>query len=333
MNLHTDKDAFKELIELAADHFSYESSHVEKDYWVSKILKEISESAYQERTYFKGGTSLSKAHGLIFRFSEDLDLFIFTGDTNSSKSAEKKLLKNLADFIKEKNGDIYNEADSKTGGNFRKLSFSYDRAFENIGLKDNVEVEIKCCDLEDKSQMYYPSDKKEIKSIITQYLEEIGREELIAKYNLQGFEVNCINPRKTICDKISRLVKLSYGEDNTAAIAKHIRDVYDLCVLYDNEELKAFLSSDDFKDAMYKVTIEDGFHTSSKSHLNLAEAVIFKNAKEVMNKPEVLQAYNESLQKLIFAGTALLSIDSVVSVLSSYHSALLEFEEYRSSMP
>ena len=38
MNLHSDKEAFKEIIALAAEHFGYEQSHVEKDYWVSKIL-------------------------------------------------------------------------------------------------------------------------------------------------------------------------------------------------------------------------------------------------------------------------------------------------------
>ena len=34
MNLHSDKEAFKEIIALAAEHFGYEQSHVEKDYWV-----------------------------------------------------------------------------------------------------------------------------------------------------------------------------------------------------------------------------------------------------------------------------------------------------------
>ena len=71
MNLHSDKEAFKEIIALAAEHFGYEQSHVEKDYWVSKILRDISLSEYADKTYFKGGTSLSKAYGLIERFSED----------------------------------------------------------------------------------------------------------------------------------------------------------------------------------------------------------------------------------------------------------------------
>ena len=53
MNLHSDKEAFKEIIALAAEHFGYEQSHVEKDYWVSKILRDISMSEYADKTYFK----------------------------------------------------------------------------------------------------------------------------------------------------------------------------------------------------------------------------------------------------------------------------------------
>lgn len=109
MNLHSDKEAFKEIIALAADHFGYEQSHVEKDYWVSKILRDISMSEYADKTYFKGGTSLSKAYGLIERFSEDLDLFVFTGDKGASKQAEKTLNKKLSKYIAELNSDIYKE--------------------------------------------------------------------------------------------------------------------------------------------------------------------------------------------------------------------------------
>ncbi len=109
MNLHSDKEAFKEIIALAAEHFGYEQSHVEKDYWVSKILKDISMSEFADKTYFKGGTSLSKAYGLIERFSEDLDLFVFTGDKGASKQAEKTLNKKLSKYIAELNSDIYKE--------------------------------------------------------------------------------------------------------------------------------------------------------------------------------------------------------------------------------
>lgn len=89
MDLRSDKEIFKELIALAADHFGYEQSHIEKDYWVCKILKEIALSEYKEKVFFKGGTSLSKAYGLIERFSEDLDLFVFTGNKQHPNKRKK----------------------------------------------------------------------------------------------------------------------------------------------------------------------------------------------------------------------------------------------------
>ncbi len=63
MNLHSDKEAFKEIIALAAEHFGYEQSHVEKDYWVSKILRDISLSEYADKTYFKAALHFPKPTG------------------------------------------------------------------------------------------------------------------------------------------------------------------------------------------------------------------------------------------------------------------------------
>lgn len=329
MNLHSDKEAFKEIIALAADRFGYEQSHVEKDYWVSKILRDISMSEYADKTYLKGGTSLSKAYGLIERFSEDLDLFVFTGDKGASKQAEKTLNKKLSKYIAELNSDIYKEDLSETGGNYRKLYFSYDNVFQGVGLKEHLEVEIKSCDLPDKKPMFYPADKRVIKPIVTAFLESIGQEELISTYGLGSFETQCINPRKTICDKVSRLVKLSYNEDAAALLAKHIRDVYDLSALYHNQEYNDYLHSEDFLDAMYRVTIEDGLNKNSRSHLSLADAPIFKDAEAVMALPEVATAYTTDLKKLTFDKSKMPPIGKAVEALKNLYEILVRFEAYR----
>ncbi len=39
--LHTDREAFREIVALASEKFGFEQSHVEKDYWISKILRDI----------------------------------------------------------------------------------------------------------------------------------------------------------------------------------------------------------------------------------------------------------------------------------------------------
>src|SRR5690606_25126930 len=76
---------------------------VEKDWWVCIILKAIFQSQYADSIIFKGGTSLSKAYGLIERFSEDIDLIIdrhlLGFDELVSKSAIKRLRKASGGFI------------------------------------------------------------------------------------------------------------------------------------------------------------------------------------------------------------------------------------------
>ena len=47
---------------------------LEKDIWVVWSLHQLFSGPYAEHLVFKGGTSLSKAYGVIRRFSEDVDL-------------------------------------------------------------------------------------------------------------------------------------------------------------------------------------------------------------------------------------------------------------------
>lgn len=56
--------------------------NVEKDFWVTWVLGFLfnSQAASEPRLLFKGGTSLSKAYGLISRFSEDIDITVFRED-------------------------------------------------------------------------------------------------------------------------------------------------------------------------------------------------------------------------------------------------------------
>ena len=56
--------------------------NVEKDFWVCWTLDALFNGmdAGGPRLLFKGGTSLSKAFGLIPRFSEDIDITVFRED-------------------------------------------------------------------------------------------------------------------------------------------------------------------------------------------------------------------------------------------------------------
>ncbi|OGB34006.1 MAG: hypothetical protein A3F78_16975 [Burkholderiales bacterium RIFCSPLOWO2_12_FULL_61_40] len=63
--------------------------HVEKDFWVCWTLDALFNGLPKgaPRLLFKGGTSLSKAFGLIDRFSEDIDITVFRDDLGYTADA------------------------------------------------------------------------------------------------------------------------------------------------------------------------------------------------------------------------------------------------------
>ena len=80
----SDRPTLQELLEIQ-EHFELPSTAlVEKDWHVVKALAAILEvDAAPLRLIFGGGTALSRAHGLIRRMSEDIDLRIVSAETPS----------------------------------------------------------------------------------------------------------------------------------------------------------------------------------------------------------------------------------------------------------
>ena len=83
--LHNNKDQFQDAIELAYEQTGIMAQAIEKDYYVTMLLRLLSEK--MPYIVFKGGTSLSKCHKVIKRFSEDIDITI---DTQISQARYRK---------------------------------------------------------------------------------------------------------------------------------------------------------------------------------------------------------------------------------------------------
>jgi predicted nucleotidyltransferase component of viral defense system len=76
----------RDLFLTTANRIGTTLQNVEKDFWVCWILDLLfnGRESHEPRLLFKGGTSLSKAYGLISRFSEDIDITIFPEDLGQS---------------------------------------------------------------------------------------------------------------------------------------------------------------------------------------------------------------------------------------------------------
>ena len=77
MKLHLDRSAFGVLLDAVHLQSGIREDVLEKDYYVTLVLKELSVKQQEGLpAYFKGGTALYKALKMINRFSEDIDLIL-----------------------------------------------------------------------------------------------------------------------------------------------------------------------------------------------------------------------------------------------------------------
>ena len=64
------------MLQQVAENMHLPDYAIEKDWWVTMVLKALFETDCVDFLEFKGGTSLSKGWNFIERFSEDIDLTI-----------------------------------------------------------------------------------------------------------------------------------------------------------------------------------------------------------------------------------------------------------------
>jgi len=266
MKLHTNPVLLKELAEAIATAQGIPEAFVEKDYWLTTILWELSRSPYRDLVVFKGGTSLSKAYGMIQRFSEDADLaLIVQGLTgNQIKSRIDSISKSSTKHLPE----IQRPGVTSKGSRFRRTAHAFPAQAIRPALSQmapEVILEINAF------ANPYPFELHSINSMMGEFLLERGRQDLIERYGLQPFMLQVLSPERTLAEKILALARASYAPDPLAQLREKIRHTYDLYCLLQVPDIQAFVAGAEF------------FHT-----LRLVQADDAKNSEfqgEWANKP------------------------------------------------
>lgn len=222
MYLHRDRETFKDMVEQAADSSGRTPAVVEKDYYVTLILKLFSEQLAE--CVFKGGTSLSKGFHVIDRFSEDIDI---TFKEHIGESRRKKLKNVVLKGISEELGmPIANWEETQSDRDYNAYLFSYESAF---GLQDDrLPQYVK---LETALGSYsFPTQTVEIRNYIGDYLEGRGRVDLAERFSLGRFSMNLQSLERTYIDKVFALCDY-YLQGKSKRYSRHLYDIYKLTPL------------------------------------------------------------------------------------------------------
>lgn len=217
MKLHNSKESFEKLIRMVSDFYKIDPALIEKDYFVTLLLKELTVKV--ANLLFKGGTSLSKCHKIIDRFSEDIDL---TLDENHQTQGQKKQMKAMLIETCEVLGmHLMNLDEIRSRRDYNCYKIEYPIQHPSVGVKPLLLVETTYI------TKAYPSELKPATSIIYDYLHETNNEAAIQKYELQPFEIRVQTLERTLVDKVFAVCDYVIGK----RIERNSRHIYDLSCL------------------------------------------------------------------------------------------------------
>lgn len=252
MNLHNNKEIFRDAVIFASQKFKLPQSYIEKDYWVTFALHRIFNHAISEQIVFKGGTSLSKCFGIVDRFSEDIDLVLLRKENESGNQSREKL-KLVTRLVSEILPEIHLDGITNKKGMIRKTAHSFVRLFEgDLGQIRNEII------LEATWLGYYePYTARKVSSMVYQALTKTEDTTIVNSYGLEPFDVQVLEPVRTLCEKIMSLVRFSWSDDPVFNLRNKIRHTYDLNRMLIQPDIHEFFLSDEFEKMLMRVAADD----------------------------------------------------------------------------
>lgn len=207
----------KELFEQAAIELAIDPAMVEKDWYVTQVLTLMANlNLPGYKIVFSGGTSLSKAFGLIKRFSEDVDFKVISNQEPQSRKTLSDFKNAVVTALKDAGFSINPEnIKARDGNKFFSIEIDYPSRFDQItGLRPHIQLEISVHSPE------LPPIHRPVQSLLGSLKKEAAEVESIA----------CIDPLETAADKLSALVWRLPRQDFEAqshdrSLVRHIHDL------------------------------------------------------------------------------------------------------------
>ena len=240
--LHQHK-IFAELLSQIARTLKVDSYLVEKDYWLMHSLWALQQQGWQFE--LKGGTSLSKGHGIIARFSEDIDirfeppaeLDLKIGrnhDKPAHLAARKTFFDSLAEQIaipgltKVRRDTSYDDDKYRNGG----IILDYPSVTEQLpGVKEGILLEV-------GFDVTTPNSPCAISS----WALDAALKAKLEIIDNRAVGIACYSPAYTLVEKLQTLSTKFRKQQEAGGFPKNfMRHYYDIYCLLDIAEVQSFI--------------------------------------------------------------------------------------------
>lgn len=257
----TDNDR-RDIIDYVSGKTGFLRNVVEKDWWVTSVLRAIFSLPYADNVSFKGGTNLSKCWGLIQRMSEDIDIgisreFLGFGGELSKNQISDKLRRSSCSFVRNiMRNDVENalvaqgispdaiivtvEETKVSTVDPETIYVAYRSLYDGNGyVLPQVKIEVS------GRSMTEPVSKVSVRSYISENLPTLTFQD-------NPVEVNAVIPQRTFLEKLFLLHEEFSKPSSEIRIERMSRHLYDVSRI-----MKTNIAEEAIKDdALYNSVIE-----------------------------------------------------------------------------
>jgi hypothetical protein len=279
---------FADLIRIVAGENSIDPALVEKDYWIMHCLYGLQQLGFTFQ--MKGGTSLSKGHQIISRFSEDIDILIEPPAGRDVKVGKNQnspaQIRTRIDFyqwltqtikidgiLSVQRDPAFDDIPNYRGAGIR---LNYDSATEALsGLREGVLLEV-------GFDTVAPNVPKDISSWMYDYATR--KVEIIDN---RAKAVPCYDAGYTFVEKLQTVsTKFRNQQRDGTDPVEFMRHYYDIYELLQRPEVKAFIGTD-----AYKAHKQVRFRQADNPNIAENDAFLLSDAK---TRDQYANAYERS---------------------------------------
>lgn len=204
-----------------AGALAVDEAFVEKDWYVVQAIVRLAALASDDITpVFSGGTSLLKGHGLIKRFSEDVDFKLSLSDRflAGSGNQRRRILGGFRDALVDdwkSAGFEVTSVEARDGNGFLRIEMDYPSILEPHGsLRPHILAELSA------KPPRLPAQQCALSSFAAQH----------ARADPEVTSIACVDPVETAADKLSAfawrmLIRDRDSEEDDPTIVRHLHDL------------------------------------------------------------------------------------------------------------
>ena len=212
---------------------------IEKDWWVTTVLRALFSLPYAEHISFKGGTNLSKCWGLIQRMSEDIDVAIdreflgFSGQLSKTQISDK-LRRASCSFVRERLQ--YELAEQMIKDGINKELFKIHVNITPISTTDPEIIEVEYSPVFNsnpyiRSKVIIEVSGRSMSEPVVgvklhSYIDDVYKS---APFTEPDFEVRAVVPQRTFLEKLFLLHEEYHKPIENVRTARMSRHLYDVC--------------------------------------------------------------------------------------------------------